>query len=308
MKRIIEPDRARKSVTLLDNIPYSIVKDKNGADKELHLSLMMQHGNVESRLANGLKPDGSEGGEKKPVIIWVPGGGYRGSDKNLMVPEMLFLANAGFEVASIYCRGSHEAVFPAQIIDVKTAVRFIRANAKKYNLDAEKIGVMGRSSGGHLAALAGMNCSGYDTAEWGEYYSRVQAVCDWFGPVDVPKLLEAEKIRVATIPDYRWKSVEDTHPGAFIGGDVSTMTERSKEASPPYLINDQVCPMLIMHGDKDRHVPMEVSGEFYEKLVDAGFEHQTDYYVVKNGNHGSDEFFQPVVQDIVTDFFFRYLK
>lgn len=192
--------------------------------------------------------------------------------------------------------------------DVKTAVRFIRANAEKYNLNAEKIGVMGRSSRGHLAALAGMNLLGYDTEEWGEYSSEVQAVCNWFGPVDVPKLLEMEKVRVATTPDYRRKSIEDTHPGAFIGGDVSTMIERSKEASPTYLINENVSPMLLMHGDKDCHVPMEVSEELYEKLVSAGFEHQTDVYVVKNGNHGSDEFFQPVVQNIVIDFFHKYLK
>lgn len=308
MKGEISPGRERKSITLLDNIVFSSIAGEDGTNRELHMSLMLQHGNVESRLANGLNPQKAENEEKKPAILMIPGGGYRGSDKNLMVPEMVFLAEAGYVVASMFYRGSGEAVFPAQIIDVKTAIRFLRANAKDYGIDPEKIGAMGRSAGGHLAALAGMNEDKYVTAEWADYSSDVQAVCDWFGPVDVPYCLDKEAETIRNRSGYRWQKLEDTHPGAFMGGDVSTMKERAVLASPPYLINDKVAPMLIMHGEIDRHVPAMISENFYNRLVEAGFGDQTDYYLVKNGDHGSDDFFQPETKQIVLDFFDKYLK
>lgn len=308
MKKELNPGRSRKSITLLDNIEFSCTKDKDGNEVKLYMSLMLQHGNVEARLANGLKPDGSEDGAPKPVIVWIPGGGYRGSDKNLMVPEVTYLAEAGYVVASMYYRGSAEAVFPAQIIDVKTAIRFLRANAEKYNLDTNHIAAMGRSAGGHLAALAGMNLPGYDTEEWSEYSSEVQAVCDLFGPVDVPYCIDKEIDAVNNNPNYRWKTVEETHPGALLGGDLTTMKERAKEASPNYLINEKVCPMLIMHGGQDRHVPAAISENFYDSLVEAGYGEQTDYYFLPTANHGSDEFFQDEVQQIIVEFFDRLMK
>lgn len=300
MKYTIDPGRARKSLTMLDNIIYS-------PRHQLELSLVMQHGNVESRLANGINPEIAGEMDSKPIIIWVPGGGYRGGGKNLMVPELSFLAEVGFAVASINYRGTGVEPFPAQIEDVLTAVRFLRAHADAYNLDGEKIGIMGRSAGGHLAALAGMNSGMYETEEWGGHSSEIQAACDWFGPVDVPYLLEKEERYIAENPDYRWKRLEDTHPGALIGGAPVTMKERAKAASPPYCISTKVCPLLLMHGDADRHVPIVVSDKFYQKLIEAGYEDQTEYYTIKNGNHGSDEFFQPTVKQIIKEFFLRIL-
>lgn len=300
MKYNIDPGRARKSLTMLDNIIYS-------PRHQLDLSLVMQHGNVESRLANGINPEVAGEMNRKPVIIWVPGGGYRGGGKNLMVPEMSFLAEAGFAVASISYRGTGVCPFPAQIEDVLTAVRFLREHADIYNLDEKRIGIMGRSAGGHLAALAGMNSGLYETDEWSGQSSEVQAVCNWFGSVDVPYLLEKEEHAIAENPDYRFKRLEDTHPGALMGGETATMKERSKEASPPYCLGTKICPLLMMHGDQDRHVPTAVSDNFYCKLVEAGYGDQTEYYIIKNGNHGSDEFFQPVVKNIVKEFFKRVL-
>lgn len=307
MKYELNPGRKRKCITLLDNITFSTVCNEKGESRELKMSLMLQHGNVESRLANGLRPEDRVNEEKKPVILMIPGGGYRGSDKNLMVPEMTFLAEAGYVVASVFYRGSEEAAFPAQIEDVKTAIRFLRAHAEQYGINPDRIAAMGRSAGGHLATLAGMNTDDFITEEWKEYSSKIQAVCDWFGPVNVPYCLEKEEKAIAENPNYRWKRVEDTHPGKLMGGDVTTMKERAKKASPPYMIQDKVCPMLIMHGEIDRHVPASISEDFYQKLVDAGYGDQTHYYFVKNADHGSDEFFQDETKEIVLKFFQKYL-
>ncbi len=307
MRNNLTVNKKRKGITLLDNIVYSTIIDSDGNSQELCLSLMMQHGNVESRLANGLNPREIADEEKKPVILWLPGGGYRGSDKNLTVPEMTYLSDHGFCVAFIYYRGSSQGVFPAQIIDVQSAIRFLRANADKFGLVTDKIGIMGRSAGGHLAALAGMNIEFGEITENKGVSSSVQAVCDWFGPVDMPAMFDKEIKAIEENPNYRWKSLSETHPGALMGGDMADVKERSISASPPYLINKETCPMLIMHGTADRHVPCEVSSNFYEKLVEFGLEGQTEYYELEGANHGSDEFFQTEVQNIVVDFFKKYL-
>lgn len=307
MKYELNPGRNRKCITLLDDIVYSTIYNERGEVRELKMSLMLQHGNVESRLANGLSPEGEAHDLGKPAVLMIPGGGYRGGGKNLMVPEMTFLAEEGYVVASMFYRGSEEAVFPAQIEDVKTAVRFLRAHAKLYGINPDQIAVMGRSAGGHLAALAGMNTDDFITEEWKGYSSDVQAVCDWFGPVDVPYCLKKEERAIRENPAYRWKRLEETHPGKLMGGDVKTMTERAKKASPPYMISDRVCPILIIHGEADRHVPASISEDFYQRLTAAGYEYQTDYYLVKNADHGSDEFFQEETKKIVLNFLRKHL-
>lgn len=308
MKKILHIPRERKSITLLDGIAYSKTLDDSGNAVTLSLSLMLQHGNVEARLANGIKPEDYKHAEKHPIIIWLPGGGYRCKYANLMVPEMTFLAECGYAVAFVQYRSSEIAHFPAQIIDVKTAIRFLRANAETYNLNPERIGVIGRSAGGHLAALAGMNSNAFLSDELSEYSSHVEAVCDLFGPVDVPYLLNKEITSIKENPNYRWKRLEDTHPGVLLGGDVQTMFERAKQASPANHIGLDVSPMLIMHGKQDRHVPSIVSDGFYAKLVEAGFGEQTDYYEIATADHGSDEFFSCQIKDLILAFFDKHIK
>jgi acetyl esterase/lipase len=308
VKKILHIPRERKSLTLLEDIVYSRTMDDRGNEVALHLSLLLQHGNVEARMANGINPEEYKNGEKHPVLLWIPGGGYRCKNANLMVPELTFLAENGYAVAFIQYRSSEISHFPAQIIDVKTAIRFLRAHADSYNLNPERIGVLGRSAGGHLAALAGMNTGDFLGEEYPEYSSNVDAVCDLFGPVDVPFLLNKEIDCIKENPNYRWKRLEDTHPGVLLGGDVQTMSERAMKASPPYILGENVCPMVIMHGAKDRHVPVEVSETFYRKLVEAGYEHQTDYYVIDTADHGSDEFFSTQVKGILLDFLDGVIK
>lgn len=305
MKKTIDPGLNRKSINFLDNIVYSRQKDLEGNEMELKMSIMLQNGNSEMRLAAGIDTDKER--KKKPAVLWIPGGGYRGCDKNLMVAEMMFLADAGYVVASMYYRSSAEGHFPDQMVDVTTAVRFLRAHADVYEIDPRYIGVIGRSAGGHLATLAAMNSGLYESREWEEYPSAVQACCDMFGPIDVVWLMEYDRYKMKHDPDYRWKSVEETHAGALLGGDPATMPERARLASSPYMITPQMCPTLILHGEKDPLVSCDISEDFYQKLVDAGLGGQTDFYILKNAGHGSDEFFQESVKEIILQFFNRRL-
>lgn len=307
MKKLIEPGRARKSINFIDNIVYSRQKNLDGQEMELKMSIMLQNGNSEMRLASG-HDDEADDKTPKPAILWVPGGGYRGCDKNLMVAEMAFLADAGYVVASMYYRSSAEEHMPSQIIDVKTAIRFLRAHADEYEIDPEHIGIIGRSAGGQLSALAAMNSDGYESEEWSEYSSHVQACCDMFGPVDFVKLIEDDAREMRTNPDCRWKKPEDTHAGALFGGDMSTLKERAKPYCPPYILTKEMCPILILHGDCDKLVSCDISEAFYDDIVKAGMEDRADLYILHGAGHGTKEFFQQETKEIIRAFFDKNLK
>lgn len=306
MKYFIDPGRARESINFIDNIIYSRSQDLKGNPLELKLSIMSQNGNSEMKAAAGNQYQEARK-TARPAILWIPGGGYRGVDKNLMVAEVQYLVEAGYIVASMYYRGSHQAHYPEQLKDVKTALRFLRAHAAAYDIDAQNIGVMGRSAGGHLSLMAAMNSEGYDTDEWSGFSSNVQAAYDLFGPCDLVTLMEHDEIAMRN-PNHRWKSVEETHAGALMGGDPASMKERAKEACVKYFINQGMAPVLMMHGDSDPLVPLAISEEAYNDICRAGLEDRVDLYVVKNGGHGTPEFFQPQTRQIALAFFNRQLR
>lgn len=307
MLKVIEPGFSKKTLTLIDNIVYSHQNDLDGNPLELKMSIMLQNGNSEMRLAMN-EDDPREDHSPKPALLWIPGGGWRGVDKNLMLGEMSEFANAGYVVASMYYRSSSEGAFPAQLEDVKTAVRFLRAHAKQYEIDSERIGVFGRSAGGHLAAFAAMNTEDHITQEWSEYSSEVQACCDLFGPVNVVALMEEEEKKFSN-PNFRWHRIEDTHGGALIGGDPATIKERAKAANADAFVSPAMCPIQILHGDNDPLVPKELSSDLlYQNIVDAGLEERAEYYVLKHAGHGTREFFQDSVKELMITFFDKYLK
>jgi len=305
MRYVIDPGKERRSINFMDNVCYSHVTDLSGKPMDLHMSLMLQNGNSEMRLASGIDDEVSTG--RQPAVVWINGSGWRGCDKNLMVAEMQFLAEAGYAVAFPYYRSTAEGSFPAQLIDCKTAVRFLRAHADKFGIDPDRIGVIGRSAGGHLAAWMAMNTDGYDTEEWSGFSSKVQAAVDMFGPVDIKKLnlIEVENFKN---PNHRWHKLEETHGGALVGGDPDTILDRSDAASPIFSLNEAMCPLTILHGDQDPLVPLWVSEEFYDRIVAQGFGDRADFYVVKNGGHGTRELFQPATKKVISDFFDRNLK
>ncbi|SDZ81434.1 Acetyl esterase/lipase [Oribacterium sp. KHPX15] len=308
MRTVIEPGKKRKSINFLDSIVYSEVKDLNGNPMKLEMSVMLQNGNSEMRFAAGIVDE--EDKTPKPCIVWVPGGGYRGCDKNLMVAEMTFLADRGYVVASIYYRSSAEGHMPDQIIDVKTAIRFLRAHAAEYEIDPNRIGIIGRSAGGHLASLAGMNVDDFHGSEWASESDEVQACVDMFGPVDIPWLLKFEESLYKADPaNYRWENVAASHGGAVMGGEYNEdMIKRAEKVSSPYLISDKMCPMMIMHGDIDKLVPVDVSEDFYQKIIDAGQGDKADLYILHNAGHGTKDFFQDSVKELIAEFFDRNLK
>lgn len=229
-----------------------------------------------------------------PLVVWIHGGGWQaGSKEGCPVRP---LVGKGYAVASINYRFSQHALFPAQINDCKAAIRWLRANAKKYNLDPDHIGVGGDSAGGHLVALLGTT-AGVKELEGDEgnldQSSRVQAVVDWYGPTDF-----------ATVG--RGLSDPNSPVSKLIGGPPQENKEKAAKASPITYVSKDAAPMLIMHGDKDNLVPISQSEELAAALKKAGVE--VTFQVVKGNGHGGPDFLNPENRKRIADFFDKHLR
>jgi len=231
-----------------------------------------------------------------PVIIWVHGGAWRAGSKE-RCPARRFVER-GYAVASINYRLSQHAIFPAQIEDCKAAVRYLRANAGRYGLDAGRFGAWGSSAGGHLVALLGTagDVKMFERGPNLDVSSRVQAVCDYYGPTDL------------TVRSRDWAARRHDSPDSplyrLLGGPVRLNQEKCKQASPVSYVSEDDPPFLIVHGDKDPVVPHNQSEILYRALVKAGVE--AKLYTVKGGGHGG--FKDPSVEKMVEEFFDAHLK
>jgi acetyl esterase/lipase len=148
------------------------------AGVKAHRDLVYVEGGHERHKLDLYLPEKAEG--PLPLLIWVHGGGWQNGSKDGCPPLRAGYIERGYAVASINYRLSGHAVFPAQIEDCKAAIRWLRAHAKEYNLDAKRFGVWGSSAGGHLVALIGTSgdVKEFDVGDHLDQSSRVQAVCD----------------------------------------------------------------------------------------------------------------------------------
>jgi acetyl esterase/lipase len=188
-------------------------------------------------------------GTNLPLIIIIQGGAWLGGNKEMDVP-LDYLAR-GYAVASINYRLSQHALFPAQIEDCKTAVRWLRANAAKYSLDPARFAAWGKSAGGHLAALLGTtgDVKPFDVGENLSFPSRVQAVVDYFGPTD---FLQMQAHR---LPDGRQHDAAKSPESLLIGGLVQENKDKAARANPITYVTKDAPPFLICHGDLDPMLP-----------------------------------------------------
>jgi len=212
-----------------------------------------------------------------PAVIFIHGGAWRAGDK--YGAPVRFLAEHGYFTASINYRLSMEAPFPAAVEDCKCAVRWLRANAGKYNIDPDHIGVWGASAGGHLAEFLGTTADDprYEgTGGWTNESSRVNAVVSFFGPSDF----------MSGIGKFH---NEDGSRGnfdvvKFLGGLPDERPDVYRAASPITHVSKESAPMLLVHGDQDPVVPLEQSAHMAEALKAAGAD--VTFIVVTNGVHG----------------------
>ncbi|HEX7363837.1 MAG TPA: alpha/beta hydrolase fold domain-containing protein [Dehalococcoidia bacterium] len=236
-----------------------------------------------------------------PAVLYVHGGGWTKGDKNTAagateIPELI---SRGYLVAAVNYRLAPQYKFPAQIEDVKCAVRYLRANAERYGIDPDRIGAWGGSAGGHLVSLLGTadasaglegnsGCAGES--------SRVQAVVDMFGPTDLSVVFEGAGARLME----------------QVFGTADKSSDIVKRASPVTWVSGDDPPFLILHGENDTLVPLSQSTILYDRLVAAGV--PATLVIVENAGHG----FMPAggtvnpsrveITKMVADFFDEHLK
>ena len=193
-----------------------------------------------------------------PAVILIHGGGWTSFDKSTMQTMGMFLARSGFVAFSVDYRLFHgtENLWPSQLDDVQRAVRWIRANAAKYDVDPQYVGAFGHSAGAQLAALLGMeNTRDNSDPALAKYSSKVQAVVDVSGPTDFTAHDDPEAVAFLT---------------AFFGGDYAQHAKIWQDASPAFHAAKDVAPFLIIHGTQDQSVPMAQAQELADKLKQAG--------------------------------------
>jgi len=199
------------------------------------------------------------------------------------------LLKEGFAVVTINHRSSSDAKFPAQIQDVKAAIRFIRANAAKFSLDNSFIGITGWSSGGHLSSLTGttnnikteiINGLTVDiegtVGKFTSESSKVNAVVDWFGPTDF-------LIMDSCGSSFKHNDAKSPE-SSLIGGAIQENKEKVALANPISYVRKDNPPFLIFHGDKDPLVPHCESVKFYERLKKEGA--KAELIIIPEGGHG----------------------
>jgi acetyl esterase/lipase len=237
-----------------------------------------------------------------PLMIWIHGGAWMAG--NQANPPVLYLLSKGFAVASVQHRFSSDALWPAQAYDCKAAIRFLRANAAKYNFDSDHFGVGGDSSGAHLAAFVGTTGDVKEMeGDLGNpnVSSRVQAVVDWFGPTDFTLMAQQAGPRIMIQHD-----APNSPESRLLGGPVQEKRDAAKTANPLTYIDKNDPPFLIMHGDDDQIVPLGQSVILAKALVDAGVE--VTMKTIPGAGHEGPQFRTPESQRLIEEFLSRHLK
>jgi len=248
---------------------------------------------------------------KNPVLIWIHGGGWKSGDKSdfKKTNRIKELRKRGYAVVAINYRLSGEAIFPAQIFDVKAAIRWVKSNATAYQFNPDKIGLWGSSAGGHLVSLAGTSggVAELEDLKMGNagYSSKIQAVVDWYGPID---LLQMDEMAMAQGCSSSVHSLANSPESEFMGFQLTIHPDQVNKANPITYITADDPPFLIEHGLADCTVAHAQSQLFYDNLVPVLGEQKVKIKFFENTGHGGELFNKAETDNEVIDFLDLNLK
>lgn len=216
-----------------------------------------------------------------PVIVLIHGGGWMGGTHGPYLTKALPLVREGkFAAVSIGYRLSREAQWPAQIHDCQAGLRWVKANAEKYNWDPERIVLWGSSAGGHLVAMLGVSADDAKidgkAGPHADVDLKVAGVIDFFGP--------ANMLTMGTPEGFARHNKPDAPEAMLLGGPILDVPEIAKSASPQEYVSAGDAPFLILHGTNDGTVPYEQSVDFHAALKKAGVD--STFVTVKRAGHG----------------------
>lgn len=252
--------------------------------RDLKLNLLLPFG----------KPD-----TPRPLIVWVCGGGWVTMDRSAHTPFLLYFAKRGYIVASVEYRRSNSAHFPAQLQDVKSAIRYLRAHAGEFGINPAKVAVMGESAGGYLAAMAGATAgqARFDVGDNLSEPSAVAAVVDYYGPANLTGFGDSLAANAPTGP----------RPDQMLLGPEALLDpEKARQANVDTFITPKAPPYLLLHGTADPVVPIAQSEFLYEKLGQAGV--RAEFLAIEGAGHAAPHFYQDEVNARVLAFLDGILK
>lgn len=247
-----------------------------------------------------------------PLIIHIHGGAFaNGNQREDNVIPMLRGLKRGYAVASIQYRRSREALFPAQVWDAKAAVRFLRSNAARWNLDPERFAVWGPSSGGWLSAMTALtpgNPAFTDPSQGNAGVSEtVQAVIDWCGPCGgFLEMDQAFRRSGLGVSDH---DQADSPESRFLGRQITEVPELCRMACPCTYVSPEMPPVCIVHGGSDQVVPVEQSVTFARAIQDTAGDCRVELHIVEGKlHHGDPWYHEPWVTELCLDFLDKHLK
>ena len=271
-------DAAPDGVVFEKNIEYSNPDDQ-------HLQLNMARPSV--------------GQGPFPAVVCIHGGGFRAGSREGFNRLCLNLAQHGYVAVTVSYRLAPKYQFPAAVHDVKAAVRWMRANADKYNIDPNRIGTTGGSAGGHLAQFLGVTSDvGNFEGDGGnaDYSSSVDCVVNFYGPSDFTKSYDASVDAAEVLP-------------LFLGGNVQQERRRHIEASPLYWVTPNAAPTLCIHGTEDSYVAHEQAVWLIDRLKASQVEARL--MTIDGADHGfrgATKEVRAEIEDARIAFFDKYLK
>ncbi|MCX7011927.1 MAG: alpha/beta hydrolase [Candidatus Sumerlaeota bacterium] len=237
--------------------------------------------------------------KRRPAIVMVHGGGFRGGDKATFLDRVAYFGKLGYVTMTINYRLTGVAPFPAQVEDCKQAVRWLRANAAKYGVDPEHIGALGGSAGAHLAAMLALVPKSAGLEGDGPYQdqsSRVQAAVPISGAFD----FRPDSIRRTGM------QVDDVALVPFLGGTADEKPDLAAKASPITYIAKDEPPLLIIHGTADKRIDVRQAEEFGEALKKIGADYEL--VIMEGAGHVPNIPSMPEYEAKVEAFFAKNLK
>ena len=234
-----------------------------------------------------------------PAVVCIHGGGFRGGKREGFDKLCVTLAQHGYVAVTVSYRLAPKYQFPAAVHDVKAAVRWMRPNAKKYNIDPDRIGTTGGSAGGHLSQFLAVT-SDVDKFEGdggnADYSSSVACVVNFYGPSDFTKSYDASVDAAEVLP-------------LFLGGNLQEQRHRHIEASPLYWITPDAAPTLCIHGTNDKYVAHEQAVWLVDRLKACDVE--ATLMTIEGGDHGfgsSPAEVKEQIEKARIEFFDQHLK
>lgn len=231
-----------------------------------------------------------------PAILCIHGGGFRAGKREAWDARCQKMAERGYVAATVTYRLAPQHPFPACIHDVKAAVRWLRANAGRYHIDPEHIGVVGDSAGGHLAQFLGVTDGRPEFEGSGgapDQSSRVTCVVNYYGPSDFTKSYGKSVDAAQVLP-------------LWLGGDLEHEHHKHVMASPLNWITPSAAPTLLIHGTEDKYVAFEQAQWAYDRMKAADVE--VELLKLDGAGHGFKGADAERAEAAMFEFFDRHLK